>query len=233
MSDIPATDIIIIPEGEFLMGAEEGQKNEAPVHPVWVDAFGLAKYPVSNYEYRRFLEATDRSSSAVWDEPKFNHPNQPVVAVSWFDAAAYCEWLSSEICNDYRLPTEAEREKAARGGHEGKRFPWGDEMPTWMDPKGRGTANEQPDLIGQDPPTGYGLHNMGDLVHEWCSDWYKKDYHESSPARNPQGPSHGERRASRGGSWRHGIKVTRCSARSSIPPDRTFTDYGFRVAITV
>ncbi|MDP6505949.1 MAG: SUMF1/EgtB/PvdO family nonheme iron enzyme, partial [Planctomycetota bacterium] len=74
---------------------------------------------------------------------------------------------------------------------------------------------------------------MGDLVHEWCSDWYSADYYENSQAKNPAGPASGKRRASRGGSWRHGIKVTRCAARSHIPPDRTFTDYGFRVSLTI
>jgi formylglycine-generating enzyme required for sulfatase activity len=102
-----------------------------------------------------------------------------------------------------------------------------------MDPYGRGEAFETPDLVGQDPPNGYGLHNMGDLVHVWCSDWYAADYFRWSPPRDPQGPARGVRRASRGGSWRHRIKVTRCAARSSLPPDRTFTDYGFRVALSV
>ena len=101
-----------------------------------------------------------------------------------------------------------------------------------MNPYGRGEAIEQPDLVGQDPPNGYGLHNMGDLVHVWCSDWYAADYYRWSPLADPQGPATGVRRASRGGSWRHRIKVTRCAARSSLPPDRTFTDYGFRVALS-
>ncbi|MBI3328633.1 MAG: SUMF1/EgtB/PvdO family nonheme iron enzyme, partial [Nitrospinae bacterium] len=102
--------------------------------------------------------------------------------------------------------------------------------PDWRDPHGHGEAFETPDRVGQDPPNGYGLHNMGDLVHEWCSDWYAREYYRVAPTRNPQGPSVGVRRASRGGSWRHHLKVTRCAARSSLPPDRTFTDYGFRVA---
>jgi formylglycine-generating enzyme required for sulfatase activity len=89
---------------------------------------------------------------------------------------------------------------------------------------------EQPDLVGQDPPNGYGLHNMGDLVHVWCGDWYAADYYRVSAPCDPQGPATGVRRASRGGAWRHRVKVTRCAARSSLPPNRVFTDYGFRVA---
>ena len=100
-----------------------------------------------------------------------------------------------------------------------------------MDPKGRGAKFETLDRVGQDPPNGYGLHNMGDLVHEWCSDWYQPDYYQSSPDRNPSGPKAGVRKASRGGAWRHRVKVARCAARSAIPPDRKYTDYGFRVAV--
>ena len=91
---------------------------------------------------------------------------------------------------------------------------------------------DKPGVVGQDNANGYGLHNMGDLVHEWCSDWYARDYYADSPTRNPAGPPTGHRRASRGGSWRHRVPVTRCSARSSIPPDREYTDYGFRVSST-
>jgi formylglycine-generating enzyme len=224
--------LVTIPAGDFLMGSEAGQEDEQPVHRVWVSAFALAKYPVTNREYACFLRAAGHGAPKSWDEPRFNHPDQPVVAVSWFEAIAYCRWLSGMCRKAYRLPSEAEWEKAARGGVEGRRYPWGDELPQWMNPYGRGEAVEQPDLVGEDPPNGYGLHNMGDLVHVWCGDWYAADYYRKSAAHDPQGPASGVRRASRGGSWRHRMKVTRCAARSSLPPDRTFTDYGFRVALS-
>jgi sulfatase modifying factor 1 len=223
-------DLVLIPAGDFRMGSEVGQEDEQPVRQVWVSAFAIGKFPVTNREYASFLQAAGHGVPISWHDPRFNHPDQPVVAVSWFDATAYCRWLR-DICGKlYRLPTEAEWEKAARGSVVGQRYPWGNDLPDWMNPDGRGAAVEQPDLVGQDPPNGYGLHNMGDLVHVWCSDWYAADYYWRSPLRDPQGPATGVRRASRGGSWRHRIKVTRCAARSSLPPDRTFTDYGFRVA---
>jgi formylglycine-generating enzyme required for sulfatase activity len=226
-------DLVVIPEGPFLMGSEEGQDDERPVHEVWLSAFAIGRYPVTNREYACFLQATGRSPPKAWGEPRFSRPQQPVVAVSWFEAMAYCEWLREVCGKPYRLPTEAEWEKAARGGVAGRRYPWGDALPDWMQPYGRGEAVETPDDVGQDPPNGYGLHNMGDLVHVWCSDWYAADYYRRSPSRDPQGPATGWRRASRGGSWRHRLKVTRCAARSSLPPDRAFTDYGFRVALSV
>jgi formylglycine-generating enzyme len=226
-------ELVHIPEGLFWMGSAEGQGDEQPVHRVWVNAFAMGKCPVTNREYACFLQATGHEAPKAWTDARFNRPDQPVVALSWFDAVAYCTWLRDVCRKPYRLPTEAEWEKAARGGGDGQRYPWGNDLPPWMNPYGRGEAFETPDLVGQDPPNGYGLHNMGDLVHVWCSDWYAADYYRWSPPRDPQGPATGVRRASRGGSWRHRIKVTRCAARSSLPPDRTFTDYGFRVALSV
>lgn len=223
-------EIVTVPSGPFWMGSEDGQDNERPVHEVHVSGFGIARVPVTNREYGLFLADTAVPLPKGWQAPRFADPHQPVVGVSWFDAAAYCAWLSAQTQEPYRLPTEAEREKAARGGFEGNRFPWGDEMPEWMEPVGRGAAHERPDRVGQDRPNGYGLHNMGDLVHEWCADWYDAEFYARSPTQDPVGADRGERRASRGGSWRHRIRVTRCAARSSLPPDRRFTDYGFRLA---
>ena len=222
-----------VPEGWFRMGSDRGRANEAPAHGVWVDAFHLALRPVTRAEYQIFLDATNRTPPRSWDDERFADPEQPAVAVSWFDAAAYCEWLCRELSAACRLPTEAEREKASRGGMEDREYPWGDGPPGWMDPRYRGDDVERPDRVGRDPPNGYGLHNMGDLVHEWCSDWYDAGYYAVSPDRNPRGPAAGQRRASRGGSWRHAVKVTRCAHRSAILPDRQLTDYGFRVALEV
>ncbi len=228
------TDVVVIPAGAFLMGSETGGRNERPEHLVFVDEFAIARVPVTRKQYATFLAATDRPPPPYWNDPRFTTDEQPVVATNWFDAADYCAWMAARTGCPCRLPTEAEREKAARGGVEGLDYPWGDGLPEWMDdPHYRGDGIEKPDPVGQDPANDFGLHNMADLVHEWCSDWYSADYYADSPASNPAGPADGVRRASRGGSWRHRVKVTRCAARSSIPPDRHFTDYGFRVALSV
>lgn len=220
---------IDIPAGWFSMGSDAGQSVEGPVHRVWVDAFAMAATQVTVAEYARFLEATGNAAPPNWGDPNFSTPQQPVVAVSWFEAAAYCAWLSSRTGARYRLPTEAEWERAARGGVEGMLFPWGDDPPASR--PGYATRwKSGPEPVGQSEPNGYGLFEMCENVHEWCSDWYAADYYAVSPDRNPQGPEEGERKASRGGSWRHQIKIARCSARSSIPPEFRYADYGFRVA---
>jgi formylglycine-generating enzyme required for sulfatase activity len=120
-------DLVTIPSGDFLMGSETGAGNENPVHRVWVDAFAIARYPVTRRDYAAFIEATGHPPTKFWGDPRFQLPQQPVVGPSWFDAVAYCEWLSGETRKHYRLPTEAEREKAARGGLEGCDYPWGNE----------------------------------------------------------------------------------------------------------
>ncbi len=129
----------------------------------------------------------------------------------------------------YRLPSEAEWERAARGGEEGKNFPWGDEAPQSL-PNYAVRWQNGPEAVAQYSPNRYGLFDICENVHEWCNDWYQTDYYAISPERNPKGPVTGERRASRGGSWRHHVKVTRSAARSSLPPAFEYADYGFRLA---
>ncbi len=120
--DVPCA---LIPAGEFLMGSEEGQDEEKPVHLVSVDAFEMAVYQVRNRDYALFLKATGHPAPPHWNAPDFNQPEQPVVAVNWIEAVKFCDWLSRQTGRRYRLPTEAEWERAARGGREGCGYPWG------------------------------------------------------------------------------------------------------------
>lgn len=209
------------------MGSCGRSENEEPEHRVFVSAFEMAETPVTRRDFAVYLEATGATPPRFWDELAFSRPEQPVVGVSWFEAVAYCDWLSQETGLSFRLPTEAEREKAARGGLTGFDFPWGN------DPAGGGHAIlcgplEGPDEVARTAPNAYGLFNLADNVHEWCLDFYDPRYYEVSPLANPRGPDSGERRASRGGSWRHQVVVTRSAARSSIPPGLQYADYGFR-----
>ncbi len=225
-------EMITIPGGRFLMGCDRGAASERPVHQVWVDGFAIARYALTNRLYRVFIEEAGRPSPQGFEDERFNHPDQPVTSVSWFDAVAYCEWLSARAGKPFRLPTEAEWERAARGGLEGRLYTWGDSLPEDQ-PRYSELWRTGPERAGGRPPNGFGLYDISENVHEWCSDWFDADYYGVSPERNPQGPASGRRRASRGGSWRHQIKITRVAARSSIPPEFKYGDYGFRPAMSL
>jgi iron(II)-dependent oxidoreductase len=186
------------------------------VHAVWVVDFLIATIPVTNAEYVAYLAATGAVPPAFWSRPGFNHPRQPVVGLSWEDAVAYARWAGA------RLPTEAEWEKAARGGRDGARYPWGDERPTGG---GRGLPE-----VGATPPNPLGLTDLSGVCHEWCADWYEESYYAHSPARNPVGPIAGSRRVSRGGAWRHADPWSPVAHRSSLPPHLRYSDYGLRLA---
>jgi len=210
------------------MGDDDARPDERPAHSVTLPTFRLAVLPVTNSDFGRFLAATEAEPPRFWDDAAFNGPRQPVVGVSWHEAVAYCGWLSETLDARYRLPTEAEWEKAALGGRDGLRFPWGEAC--WDGSNGNFPMATTWD-VGTAPANGYGLVDIGFNIHEWCADWYAADYYATRPGHDPQGPPSGVRKASRGGAWRHMIKIARCSARSSIPPEYRYNDYGFRLAL--
>lgn len=214
------------------MGSENRYSWESPRHRVWLDAFEIAETAVTRGDYERFLSDTGHARPAGWSDARFADSRQPVVGVSWFDAVAYCEWFSRKSGYEHRLPTEAEWEKACRGGLDGGEYAWGNEMPDTIEYFNSHDWNG-PRRVAEWHPNGYGLFNIGDNVHEWCTDWYSADYYASSPERNPTGPEDGTRRVSRGGSWRHQIKASRAAHRSSLPPQFAYTDYGFRIVRSV
>jgi formylglycine-generating enzyme required for sulfatase activity len=217
---------VAIPGGDFLMGSDRGQDDERPVHRVRVDGFEMAIYPVTRAEYARFLTDRRHEPPRDWRDPAFAGDDLPVVGVSWHDSVAYCAWRASQGSAE-RLPTEAEWERAARGGVESAAFPWGDDPPSWIPGGARGPlAAPWPVTLGE--PNGFGLFGIAANVHEWCADWHAADYYASSPGDNPAGPPNGRRRASRGGSWRHAVTISRSAARSKIDPSFRYTDYGFR-----
>jgi formylglycine-generating enzyme required for sulfatase activity len=223
-----ASAFVTIPGGWFTMGTDRGQPDEGPPHRVLVDSFDLAVFPVTRAEYGRFVDATGHELPKDWAHPAFARPDLPVVGVSWFDAVDYCEWRSREEKRPVRLPTEAEWEYAARGPNMAL-FPWGEEMPAWIPNGGRGPLDAPwPVTLGE--PTEYGLFGIGANIHEWCADWHEPAYYSRSPERNPSGPDHGVRRASRGGAWRHAYTICRVTLRSKLDPAFRYNDYGFRVA---
>lgn len=223
---VVAPDSVVIPGGCFLMGSDGGRPDEAPAHEVEVGSFRLSRTPVTCAAYAPFVATARVAPPPWWLRPGFDRPEQPVVGVTWFDAVAFAEWLSGSLGSRWRLPTEAEWERAARGDLVSSRTSWGDALPEGEVPEG---PLEGPWDAGRGQPNGFGVYDMGTIVHEWCLDWYAEGYYASSPSRNPTGPPEGERRSSRGGSWRHHVRWSPPSARSSLLPEFRYADYGFRV----
>jgi len=211
------------------MGCEQGRDDEKPVHSVWVDSFSIGVFAVTNEEYLQFVHDTKWETPSPSAEDRFSDPRQPVVAVSWFEAVAYCQWLSLKTGSLVRLPTEAEWERAARCGRDQMLYSWGNEDPDSFEIYQTGWQDERPQRVDLFSPNAFGIYNLGDNVHEWCLDWYDPKFYERSSGRNPLNAEPSARRASRGGSWRHRIKVSRCAARSSLDPSFKYTDYGFRI----
>jgi serine/threonine-protein kinase len=172
--------------------------------------------PVINREYAAFLGVRCAPEPPWWRDPRFCAPRQPVVGVTWEDAMAYCAWLSEIAGGTWRLPNETEWELAACGGLRNPATVWGDAIPPGEIPEG---PLDGPWETGRGTPNGYGLLDMGTIVHEWCLNWRE-------PAPSAPAP---RRRASRGGSWRHRVRWSAPSASSSLPPDFRYADYGFRV----
>ena len=231
---------IVVDLGEFVMGLGP-RAEENPPHPVRVPAFELARSPVTRAEYQRFLNATGHAEPPFWREAAFGDPRMPAIGPSWHDAMAYCAWFSElhserlsgrldgRLDGPVRLPSEAEWECAAKAGRD-VIYPWGDDPPESL-PDYASRWLEGPEPVDAYPSLHpLGFLGLGENVHEWCSDWYDAAYYSRSPAIDPRGPERGHRRSARGGSWRHAIKVSRCAARSSIPPEMRYSDFGFRLA---
>jgi formylglycine-generating enzyme required for sulfatase activity len=241
-------EMVLIPAGEFWMGADDGDEKARPRHRVVLDAYRLDKYEVTNAQFRAFMEAKGYERQDLWSpegwswrarklggdagpmQPKFwtdskwNQPKQPVVGVSWYEADAYCRFAGK------RLPTEAEWEKAARGS-DGLRYPWGE---TWEASRANSDQSHTNVTVAiGSHPTGaspYGVHDLAGNAMEWVSDWYGKDYYRKGPERNPTGPSSGEDKVLRGGSWDNKGKDLQAAVRRGDSPDERGRKIGFRCA---
>jgi iron(II)-dependent oxidoreductase len=206
---------------------------EQPQRRVYVDAFEIDRYEVSNVHYLRFVLATGRTGPPYWRGDPFPEKMaaHPVIGVSWEDADAYCRWAGK------RLPTEAEWEKAARGV-DGRIFPWGNEPAGWLKSNiahpGSKRGIKYPPLAnvnrydrGVSP---YGVYQMAGNVGEWVADWFDPLYYQKGPDRNPTGPAHGELKVYRGGSWNEDPEVARSAGRGAKPPRERSYLIGFRCA---
>ncbi|MBS0664405.1 MAG: SUMF1/EgtB/PvdO family nonheme iron enzyme [Verrucomicrobia bacterium] len=194
-----------------------------------VKAFKLARYHVTNAEYRVFLAETGHSAPAHISQPGFNGDRLPVVGISWEDATAYCAWLARRTGKPYRLPTDAEWEYAARGGRAGTIFPWGN----GLDPEFAWFGGQAaPKPVGSYAPNGFGLHDMIGNAWQWCEERFE-DVSEGVKAVNrPTGRDPAVNRVLRGGSFLtcHYLNLW-IAYRHEDPPDLKHESIGFRLAL--
>ncbi|HAN78383.1 MAG TPA: hypothetical protein DCQ31_11765 [Bacteroidales bacterium] len=233
-------EMVLVEGGTFQMGSIDGEDDERPIHSVTVADFYMGKYEITVAQYQIFCDAT---GTVMPQPPKWGYlAKHPLVNVNYPQAIAYCKWLSNETGEEYRLPTEAEWEFAAKGGKlskgyaDGKYYKYSGssfvEEVAWY------KADETTKQVGQgDTETKYmpnelGIYDMSGNVWEWCSDFYDETYYEVSPTADPKGPIRGNYRVQRGGSWAnepHKIRITYRVA--NVPENAGFTD-GFRVVKT-
>jgi formylglycine-generating enzyme required for sulfatase activity len=266
--------------GSFSMGTGDGPGNEQPAHKVTVSSFFIGKNELTVGEYRRFINATgyrstaekhggiwilngqnwERKPEVSWDNPNFTQDDKhPVSGISWYDAIAYCNWLSrwEELdpaysiegnfdpqdwmtgkvacdftANGYRLPTEAEWEYAARGADKGRGYKFSGSSE--MDSVGwcKGNADNRTHPSGSKAPNELGIHDMSGNLWEWCWDWYDNRYYEKSPASEPKGPDKGLSRVFRGGSWMETDDFCHVTSRLHLDPEGSTEGVGMRLART-
>ena len=234
MADDGYGELVLVPAGAFKMGDNfgDGESRERPVHVVELDAYYIGKYEVTNGQWRKFRD------DAGYDDPKYwpgrkpfpkeqnsywmqannhgggtpNSDNYPVIAVNWDSATAFCNWLSAKTGKTYRLPTEAEWEKAARGTGQ-PRYPWGNAIDAsyanfvgtqkfdTVREVGFFDGSQRGELKTHSNASPYGAFDMAGNVMEWCQDWYSRDAYAMSARKNPKGPPAGAYKVVRGGSF--------------------------------
>ena len=243
VSSVPPEDMVLIPAGEFIMGTDSEQANadQKPAHQVYLDAFYIDKYEVTNAQFEGFIVNGGYQDQKLWtaegwrfiqknqiktplqhsENSVSTDPDHPVIGVSWYEASAYATWAGK------RLPTEAEWEKAARGT-DGRIYPWGNEMDfsklsyfphvTKVQTVGSFAKGASP----------YGVLDMVGSVWEWCADWYNESYYPQGSRKSPKGPEGGEYRVLRGGGWDSIWLQLRTSYRYCDKEDRRTYNIGFR-----
>lgn len=256
-------DFVFVPAGPFKMGDNygDGDPRERPVHEVDLDAFFIGRFEVTNGDWRKFRDDPGYNDPKYWPEgrvlPKDQIPywtqsqnhgggasgdndNYPMLGVNWDGATAYCNWISAKTGKKYRLPTEAEWEKAARGTDQ-RKYPWGNDIDKSFanfvgsqrydtgQMVGYYDGSKHGDFQTHNGASPYGAHDMAGNVMEWCQDWYSRDYYSISPRKNPKGPETGAYRVVRGGSFFLEAQDQRTYMRSAAWPSfQSHRMIGFR-----
>ena len=268
------SDFVLIPSGIFTMGDSLDGDTNAPPHGVYVSDFYMAKYETMKFFWDEVMNWGVSHGYADLPSGGGKEPNHPVHSINWYAIVKWCNALSEKeglmpcysvdgavyrsgnidavVCDwnadGYRLPTEAEWEKAARGGLTGRRFPWGDSIShkdanfnnKCEEPYQHGVVDFHPRYawgdypgtspVGRFPANGYGLHDMAGNVMEYCWDWHSNDYYASSPFRDPRGPISGTDRVNRGGTWFNEARYCRVADHDDRKPDAVDSTIGFRLA---
>jgi formylglycine-generating enzyme required for sulfatase activity len=264
MADDGYGDLVLVPAGAFKMGDNfgDGESRERPVHVVELDAYYIGKYEVTNGQWRKFRDDAGYDDPKLWPGGRVVPKDQvpywtqakdhgggtpdsdpyPVIGVNWDSATAYCNWLSAKTGKTYRLPTEAEWEKAARGTDQ-RRYPWGNSIDrtyaNYVGGQSYDTVREagfydgsqRGELKTHSNASPYGAFDMAGNLMEWCQDWYSHDFYSISPRKNPKGPASGGYKVVRGGSFFVTAFDLRSYGRSAAWPSmQSHRMIGFRVA---
>jgi formylglycine-generating enzyme required for sulfatase activity len=209
--------MVFIKGGWFNMGSKTGEKDECPIHTVWIDDFAIGKYPVTQKEWKQLM---------THSPSKFRGNDLPVENISWNDIQKFIEKLNAKSGKKYRLPTEAEWEYAAKGG-ENYLYSGSNNINevAWYISNSERRTHE----VGQKKANNFGLYDMTGNVWEWCNDWYDENYYKNSPERNPRGSSDGTERVVRGGSWLDDAEGCWVSYRDFTDPIKGYSGIGFRI----
>lgn len=233
-SNSPPPGMVAIPAGEFVRGRSQATpddqtgmrplilRDDRPARRVRLQAYFMDAAEVTHAAYARFLAASGRRAPYHWPAGAMPEAlaEHPIYNVAWEDAQAFCAW------DGKRLPTEAEWERAARGGLEEAAYPWGAEKPTPS--RARYGTPQGPAPGRQFPPNAFGLYDMAGGVAEWCQDWFARTYYESAPDENPSGPATGQYRIVRGGAWSDGPNRITVFFRNWVRPTQRTPNLGFR-----
>ncbi len=219
-----AISMIFVKDGTFQMGSNDGDNDEKPVHTVILKDFYIGKYEVTQAQWQTVMG---------YNPSGFKGDDLPVENVSWNDVQKFIEKLNQLTGKNYRLPTEAEWEYAARGGNKSRGYKYAGsnniDDTGWFSENAGGRTH----IVGEKSPNELGIYDMCGNVYEWCADWYNKDYYVHSPRENPSGPSFGDFRVIRGGSWSNSVKLCRVTERLDYGPSGISNFFGFRLARSV